>query len=263
MKIALLKSPLAIGFSPFVLFFIFAIYQSIFFASTVHAQTAPTLGGLAVNIAISDSDVQEGDIISATKEGFKRSTQEYDILIFGVVVNAPILSVQPRDVSTVAVVSSGETLVRVSTQEGNIEVGDLITSSATPGVGKKATKSGYVIGKALQAYSDSKQSGKISVLMGPSFGSGSQASGAAGTLIDVVRDPENSRFILATILGIIILPGSIFAFIRLITTGVTAIGRNPLARGIIYRSMVIAGIVIAILAIAGAATVIAIMTLGG
>lgn len=242
--------------------FIFCILQSIFFVPTALAQAGPTLGGIAVNIAVSDGDIQEGDIISATKEGFKKSNQEYDVLIFGVVVNAPVLSLAPRDPATVAVVGSGEVLVRVSTEGGNIEVGDFITSSTTAGVGKKAVKSGYVIGKALEGYSDSTNLGKIAVLIGPSFGVGSGASGAAGALIDVVANPDNSRFILSTILGIIILLGSIFAFIRLITTGVTAIGRNPLARGIIYRSMVIASFAVAILAIAGAAAVIAIMTLG-
>lgn len=258
----MLKTPLAIGLSPFVLFFIFTLNHLIFFVPQAFAQTSPSLGGIAVNIAVSDGDIQEGDIISATKEGFKKSTQEYDVLIFGVVVNAPVLSLASRDVSTVAVVTSGEVLVRVSTEAGNIEVGDLITSTTTAGVGKKAVKSGYVIGKALEGYSDSTQAGKIAVLIGPSFGASIPAGGAAGSLIDVVSDPDNSRFILATILGIVILLGAIFAFIRLITTGVTAIGRNPLARGIIYRSMVIAGFVIAILAIAGAAAVIAIMTLG-
>src|SRR3989338_87589 len=161
-----------------------AIYQTPF-ASVVLAQDLPTLGGVAVNVEINDSDVQAGDIISATRDGFKRSTQEYDVLVFGVVVNAPILSVEPRTDTSRPVISSGETLVRVSTAGGEIAEGDLITTSSEAGVGIKATRSGYVICKALQGYTDSGQVGLISVLVGPSFGSGAGAGAGIGSLIGI------------------------------------------------------------------------------
>ena len=239
-----------------------AIYQTPF-ASVVLAQDLPTLGGVAVNVEINDSDVQAGDIISATRDGFKRSTQEYDVLVFGVVVNAPILSVEPRTDTSRPVISSGETLVRVSTAGGEIAEGDLITTSSDAGVGIKATRSGYVIGKALQGYTDSGQVGLISVLVGPSFGSGAGAGAGIGSLIGIAVNPENSRYVLAALLGIIVAIGATVAFIRLISTGVTAVGRNPLAKGSIYRSMFIAGVIIAVLATIGVAAIVAIISLGG
>src|SRR3989344_294882 len=178
------------------------IVYSLSFIIISHAQTAPTLGGVAINIAVNDADITEGDIISSGQDGFKRSNVEYDETVFGVVINAPTISVAPRTSSTVAVISSGETLVRVSTSNGNIEVGDLITTSTTAGVGQKATKSGNVIGKALSPYSDSSGPGLISALIAPSI-FGTQGSQGASSLIGIVTDPNNYKYLMAAIVGII------------------------------------------------------------
>jgi len=244
------------------LFLLITYHLSLITLTSVYAQNLPTLGGVAVNVEINDTSVEVGHIISVTKDGFKKSTTEYDVLIFGVVVSAPILSVEPRDDSTRSVISSGETLVRVSTANGEISEGDLITTSVQPGLGQKATRSGYVIGKALQGYSESGE-GLISVLVGSSFGSGGGTGAGVGSLIGIVADPANARYVLAAILGIVVAIGGTIAFIRLISTGVTAVGRNPLAKGSIYRSMFVAAAAIAVLAIAGVAAVVLIINLGG
>lgn len=243
------------------IFSIWLLVASCWFAKVTFAQASIGQGGIAINIAIGDSEVSQGDIISFGPDGFKRSNVEYDETVYGVVINAPIISALPRGSSTVAVISSGETLVRVSTSNGNIEVGDLITTSITAGVGQKATKSGYVIGKALAPYSDSSGPGLISAVISPSVGS-AQGSQGVSSLIGIITDPGNYKYLLAAIVGIIVAIGGIIAFIRLITTGVLAIGRNPMAENIIFRGMIIAGGVIAILAIAGAASVAAIITIG-
>lgn len=238
------------------------VFSSLFTVRSIYAQNVPTLGGVAVNIEINDTDVLAGDIISVTKDGFKRSTEEYDILMFGVVASAPILSVEPRGDNTRAVVSSGETQVRVSAANGNIEEGDLVTSSTTAGVGQKATKGGYVIGKSLQSY-NGQEPGFVSVLIGPSFGGGSNLSTAAGSLVDLVVNPDNARLLFALILAVVILIGAAAATIRLVTSGVTAVGRNPLARATIYRSMAISAVAIIVILILGIGLVVAIIRLGG
>lgn len=228
---------------------------------SIFAQNPPTLGGVAVNIEINDTDLEPGDIISVTKGGFKRSTQEYDILMFGVVANAPILSVEPKGDNTRAVVSSGETQVRVTNQNGNIEEGDLITSSSTPGLGQKAISTGYVIGKALQSYTKAEP-GLIAVLVSPSFGGNDSLNGAAGSILNIFNDPKNAKLMLAAILGVVILAGGAVAVTRLVTTGVAAVGRNPLAKATIYRSMAMTGSIIAILSLVGIGLVVAIIRLG-
>ncbi len=220
-------------------------------------------GGVAVNVEVKDTDVVEGSIISATKDGFKKSTQAYDIAIYGVVTAAPILSVKPKTDTTRAVVSSGDAQVLVSTANGEIKEGDLITSGTTAGVGQKATQGGYVVGKALGAYSDSSKPGLVPILVNVSFsgGGGAVASGV-GSLIGLATNPQNSRIAFAVLVGLIALIVALIGLTRLVTSGVTAVGRNPLARGTIYRSMIISGVVVAAIAIAGAGAVIAIIALG-
>lgn len=232
-------------------------------APPLFAQTVNNPQGLAVNLEIADSDVLEGDIISVTKEGYKKATQPYDALIFGVVVDAPILSVKEKNDSTKPVVSSGEAIVRVSTANGEIKEGDLITSSATPGVGQKAKAGGYIVGKALAPYSDSTKAGLVPVIVNIGYSAAASGSGASlFSLVGLITNPENLRYTLAAIIGILLLMSITVAFIRLISSGVTAIGRNPLAKGTIVRSMVIAGVIIAVLAIAGAGAIVAIINLG-
>ncbi len=226
------------------------------------AQTSP-IASVAVNVEVKDTDASAGDIISATRDGFKKATQAYDVAIYGVVTSAPIISVRPKTDNTRAVVSAGEALVRVSTANGEIKDGDLITSSTTAGVGQKATQPGYIVGKALGSYNDSSKPGLVPIIVNLSFFGGSSASGGVGSLLNLVASPANPRYLFAAIIGIIVLILATIATIRLVTSGVTAVGRNPLARGTIYRTMIIAGLVVIILAIAGAGVVIAIITLGG
>src|SRR3990167_2993231 len=96
-------------------------------ASFAFAQDLPSLGGVAVNVEVADSEATNGDIISITKEGLKRSNVSYDIQMYGVIAAAPVLSVQPKTDKTKALVSSGIAEVKVSASGEAIEVGDYIT----------------------------------------------------------------------------------------------------------------------------------------
>jgi hypothetical protein len=62
------------------------------------------------------------------------------------------------------IVIAGRVPVKVTNENGNIEPGDFLTSSATqPGYAMKATKAGPVIGQALQQFSDA--TGKVLVFV--------------------------------------------------------------------------------------------------
>src|SRR3989337_2332218 len=137
----------------------FAILLFISVTFGVFAQQLPDLGGVAVNAEVADGEAKTGDIISITKEGLKRSEGEFDIQMYGVIVEAPVLSVAPRGDNTKAVLSSGIADVKVTAEGGAIEIGDYITSSAKLGVGKKANSSGYDLGKALGRYDDISKDG--------------------------------------------------------------------------------------------------------
>src|SRR5690606_13105237 len=57
-----------------------------------------------------------------------------------------------------AVISSGNAVVIVSGENGPIKEGDQITSSSVAGVGMKATRTGYVIGTALEDFNPTNPS---------------------------------------------------------------------------------------------------------
>ena len=216
---------------------------------------------MAVNVEVKDEDVQAGDIISLTKEGLVRTAAGYDVSMYGVVSAAPILSVEPKTDTSKSVISSGETDVRVSTKNGAIEVGDFITSSEDAGVGQKATESGYVLGKALKAYSgDSVGTVPVAVSLGyATITTDKGPAAAAGSflqrLAEAISDPDKFgvylRYFVAGVVGLISVFGAIFAFIRFMNTGLEAIGRNPLAKKTIVGGMILSGIVVAVLAASG------------
>ena len=240
--------------------------------SKVYAQSLPNLSSVAVNIAISDSDVSEGHIIAKVGEEYKKANKPADINIYGVVVSAPILSVKPKSDKTRAVVSSGEVLVKVNTKGGEIAVGDFITSSESAGVGQKAGDSGYVLGKALQEYKDSSRDGQILVSVAPQYftntigargPAGTIAKGVADAFGDPVKFSKFSRYFLGALVGIIAFAAAVFAFIRFISTGLEAMGRNPLAKRTIITGMIVSASVVIVLALAGAGAVLAIISFKG
>ena len=226
-------------------------------ASSAFAQGLPSISQFAVNLEIKDDQAKEGDILSITKEGLVRSAVAYDISTFGVVVASPVISVEPRSDSTSAVASSGVAQVKVSAKAGIIAVGDLIATSDDAGIGQKATKDGYVLGRALANYEKTDSVGAIPVEIdikyaGPALGS---ASGEIKGLLALISQPDNFRNFLRYLAGFLIgfatLIGAVYAFVKFLTNGITALGRNPMAKKTIISSMVLSGLVISLLALSG------------
>jgi len=249
--------------------FVFCILYFVFCIAPVSAQL-PNFGGVAVNIEINDSNVEQGQIISASRDGFKKSTTSYDIQMYGVVVAFPIISVKPKSDKSFAVVSTGETQVLVSTKGGAIEIGDFITSSDDAGIGQKATKPGYVLGKALQEYKDSSKNGLIALSLNPNYFGGAASGGITGSIANSITqtfsDPARSarliRYFLAAIVAILAFILSSFAFIKFVSTGIEAVGRNPLAKRTIIASMILSGGVVVVLVVAAFGIVLTIIRTG-
>ncbi|MBI2039453.1 hypothetical protein HYT18_00035, partial [Candidatus Microgenomates bacterium] len=110
-----------------------------------------------------DMSLEAADVVVADPNlpgiGFKKSNKAYDGKILGIVSTQPGLvlgddSTPPSDkqAKPVQLALAGRVPVKVSTENGPIEVGDYLTSSSTPGVAMKATKAGPVVGKALEAW---------------------------------------------------------------------------------------------------------------
>jgi len=195
--------------------------------------------GVAISIPITDKDTRDGSIISSSAKGYVLSHVAYDPSIYGVISEDPSLYIQNTNLpGAKPVVSSGKAFVQVSTINGAIRTNDFITSSEIPGVGQKASINGFVVGTALQNYSevDTNKTGKILVSLHPRFNS--SFIGLRGNLIQILRDAggiynlsplASFRYILAAIIAIISFLLGFIYFGRVTRTGVEALGRNPLA----------------------------------
>ena len=105
-------------------------------------------------------DVQEGEIVSlADYDKLGKSTESYDENLIGVISSSETFTVSLGDVEPLyndterlPIALVGKCLVKVSSEAGHIKLGDPITTSSIPGVGMKATRSGKVLGYAMQDY---------------------------------------------------------------------------------------------------------------
>ncbi len=119
---------------------------------------------LAENYYTRDGTIVAGDIVSidpAIPSGTAKSGRPYDNQVLGAVSTKPgkILDDgfgagygRPIPVALV-----GRVPVKVTTENGPIRPGDLITSSSVAGVGMKASKPGYVLGRALTSFDGAGQ----------------------------------------------------------------------------------------------------------
>lgn len=217
---------------------------------------------IATSYPIIDKEAIDGDILIYDKNGLIRAPVSYDPRIFGVLTMNPLVYFKVADSTNTPVSRNGVVSVNVTTFNGTIVKGDIITSSEIVGKGMKGTTSGYVLGTALESFDGSNgenisfggasyKSGKVAVAIRVEYAEISapqsfkrvfDAIGAA--FFSNVRDPNRFgqvvRYIAA---GLIVLSSIIFAFVtfsRAIPKGIEAIGRNPLARTSILASIIIA-----------------------
>lgn len=220
----------------------------------VFAQDFPPI---AVNFDVNDTQIKAGDIITRTQEGLFRATISYDQNVIGVVGQTPILVFgKPTGVS-VPVVYLGETLIRASNINGEIKKGDFITSSEKPGVGQKATQSGFIIGEALENFNE--EDGLIMARIDIQYVNIGQSGILPKSFFPKILEeisgsgelPEIIRYLFSILLGGISLFAGFFGFVRTLQKGLEATGRNPLAKNSIRLVMILNLIGIGILAFAG------------
>lgn len=239
--------------------FLFLIFQ--LSSSPVLAQNIAN--GSAMGVPITEKGLKDGDIITLSKDGYKRATVAYDSAIFGVVSLNPSLYLQdegrPNDTP---VVTSGKVAVRVSTINGAIKVGDFITSSTIPGVGQKATDNGTVIGVSEENYSekDPKKIGTVYVTLSPRFAQLTNnitrnISTAFSTgLNSAFQTPLGAlRYIAAAFIALISFFFGFRFFAHTSRNGVEAIGRNPLASKVILLSVGINTLITIVIMLLGVA----------
>lgn len=244
------KSRLLLQTLTFATFFFLFLALSFTFPTINTAQTTSESisSGVATMLEINDKEVKEGDIITFTTQGYRKSTIPYDSHVFGVVTDNPQVVLESTTARNAhAVIAVGKVYVNVSTANGAIHPGDLITTSEVSGVGQKSDQSGYVIGTAIEEYTatDPHKVGQILVVLNISFNT--RATTVSTNLIQTLKlalsapevSPVNAlRYVLAAVIVVIGFVFGIGFFGRVSASGVEAIGRNPLAGRMIMFSMI-------------------------
>lgn len=189
-------------------------------------------GGIAYRVKVEDEDVEDGDIISFVKGSYRLSEAAHDTEISGVASIDPAFTLATPDFQNgVPMVSLGRSYVRVSSVNGPIESGDLITSSAIPGIGAKSTGFGGVIGVALASYDEPDPEKLAKIPVAVNIRSVSPLSTLRTSPLEALR----------YIIAFIIAAGSVVVgftyFGKVAKSGVEAVGRNPLAARLIEFSV--------------------------
>lgn len=226
----------------FVLFCCFLLATS----TTVLAQEPA--GSLATEIPIT-GEVEAGDVICSTSKVFSKCSQEYQTSIYGVVVDSAHLEITGEGLENSRLVAkSGIASVKVTSVGGPITNGGLVTSSNIQGLAQSTSKSGYVLGTALEDYTDtnSENIGRIQVLI--NVHPATTARGAGSNLLQFIRDGltvpvfeplESFRYLLAAVLVIVSFALGTVYFGRSSARGIEAIGRNPLAKKAIQLTILL------------------------
>lgn len=220
--------------------------------------------GVARYVPLDDKDSQDGTIISFNNKQYVSSRFAYDQDVVGVITANPAVVFKVEGLGKNPLLSDGNVYVRITAKNGAIARGDEIAASDIPGVGMKATRSGFVIGTALEDYNPSNPNdeGLISVslnmhylLREPKLAKGFFEALQLTALATYEAPTIVFRYFLAALLVIVSSILGAFTFAKIARNGIEALGRNPLAGktiqvGILMNVMITVAIVFSGLAVA-------------
>ncbi len=249
--------------------YIFSMLVSflLLYTHPVEAQIVTTQEPLGIayqlEVTFVSTSVEDGMIISQRNNGYSETVAAYDRAMFGVVDLSPSIEFTFGGTETTyPVISDGTANVLVSGESGPIKPGDSITSSTQPGIGMKATKSGFTLGIAESSFegTTAAEKGLVTIRFNKQFTFGEDTPDSETiaqrlrevvslSAIAAVEEPkEVLKYLVA---GIVLLSSVFISFFTLSRTsqkGIEAIGRNPLARGSIVVSIFVnIGVSIAII----------------
>lgn len=225
-------------------FLLLIVFIACSYTIKVNAQTNSS--GIAISIPMV-TEAEDGQIVCSYEEGFDICKFEADTSIYGVVSSESAATILDSDFEQAELVlTNGVALVKVNSQGGDISEGDLITTSETPGIGKKSSTNGYVLGSALEDHTFENEEEVFDLLVGINIHPSSVLSGSRNNLLQILRkglsapvfDPLDSlRYFLAALIAVMSFGMGLYYFGRVSRSGVEAIGRNPLARKMIQFSI--------------------------
>ena len=130
-----------------------------------------TLGDVAEYVNVSDeNELELGDVVVIDRKNplhFTRNNKPHDPLVGGIISdkNQAALAIGEEGKNKYLLALAGQVQCKVTTENGAIAIGDLLTTSSKPGYAMKATNPipGTILGKALESLE--KDDGKIVVLV--------------------------------------------------------------------------------------------------
>lgn len=211
-----------------------------------------------------DEEVTDGTIISFKEGKYTKSSTEYDNEVIGIVAENPAVSINSEISETsYPVVDSGSAQVKISAANGNIEIGDKITTSLIPGVAMKATADGASIGIARGSFAptDDKTIGKISVDLQLNYAYTKDNkkndeekfldTNPLTRLFNYYRTSTILKFITASFVVILSFIFGFITFKKIAGKGLEALGRNPLASRVIVFNLALNTIITVMIVTAG------------
>ncbi|MGI8419444.1 MAG: hypothetical protein ACR2LN_02255 [Candidatus Levyibacteriota bacterium] len=213
--------------------------------------------GVARVVGIKNKNILNGSVVSNSANGIAASTIPYDPQVLGVVSRDAGIIMNNSNEDGVPIISEGTVYILVSGKEGAIKKGDLITTSLQPGVAVKALKDGYVLGTALEDYSDPKPGIIVAEFNLSYFNAKPTLLGSLSDIFKYVILPTKDspapiyKYIVAGLVVIASFILAFFSFGRTAAKGVEALGRNPAASRIIHLGIIFNVAIVVVMVLAG------------
>jgi hypothetical protein len=131
----------------------------------------------------SNESLTAGQVVafSGNEEFITQSNTAESQQLAGIVSTRPGFLAGRNEDGVYPVALAGRVPTFVSVQNGNINVGDPLTSSSTSGVAQKATQNGQIIGYALEAYNGTESDNLIQVFVNVGYWTGEEVTELPGT----------------------------------------------------------------------------------
>jgi hypothetical protein len=166
---------------------------------------------LAEMYPAAEPNLVSGDVVSldSLNGAVKRSTSAYDSRALGIVSTNPgfLLSAKEKE-GMVPVALAGRVPAKFSSENGLVEPGDPLTTASTTGYAMKATKAGFIIGRAAEGFSlpegastSTVVTGTVMTLIQPGYYFGSGAADYAGQLDGFLGDSSSTQIIEQAVSG--------------------------------------------------------------
>jgi hypothetical protein len=216
---------------------------------------------------VSLTNAQTGAVAPAS------TTNSRQLLGVAVKSDDSLLAINPSS-SKVQVATSGSAAVLVSTLNGSLKVGDLVAVSPLAGIGMKARAGDRVVGVAQAAFSadttgvkqrqitdTSGHKHRVSVgfvTTNLAVGTASQQAlnGLQRLAQDVTgRTVSTARVVISLVIAVTALTALITLVYAAIYGGVISVGRNPLAKFVVLRTVADAIVMAVIIAVLAAAAI--------